>query len=161
MESSSPRARSSQIWRELGLLPTRKHQRGGPNPGRHRSVPRRMLCVRSLGCLPPLAVEQVEGYRFLVSHVPERGGCEGWGGSGGRKRNGNTFAGIQKRPDRPTEAASAKQPRAPGGSSITFLFPSVSGMWWGPKKKRHLVCSSQKYWNYKLLELRGNLNILY
>lgn len=36
-----------------------------------------MLCVRSLGCLPPLAVEQVEGYRFLVSHVPERGGCEG------------------------------------------------------------------------------------
>lgn len=137
MESSSHRT-NRIIWRELWLPPTRKLQRSCSNQKRHESIPKRQLCIGRLGC------QQGEGCSFLDNGMPECGGQEGWGGKGDVNKTETHLCSQQHL--WPTYRDSlCKNSEGVWVSSFSFLFSSVSGMWWGFKKEGHLdVYSSQK-----------------
>lgn len=109
-----------------------------------KASPGGVLC-EDLGCLPPLAVRQEgQGFRTALCQNVELGRLRWERGKQAKWKH------ICWQPETPLTYPQRQPLQKPWGysvsvSSLSFLFPSVSGLWWGPRKKRHLVYSSQKY----------------
>lgn len=103
----------SFIWRELWVPPTQKSPRSFPNRGRHKGIPRRELCASSLGCLPPgLSARR----SCLDKGMPDAQDAKDEMGNGEVHKMETHLLAARNASEPPTEAASAKTPRAVWGS---------------------------------------------